>query len=109
MASLFQNETADIGLRNLFEKVSANFAAMPFVPHPVFKQANAQTFAAHFWPGRYCLRDRSKDEARLFEVEPGSRVLARCRWQTNRSEHATLAIWHGMEGSTASAYMMTTA
>src|SRR5439155_207016 len=58
---------------------------------------------------RFRAEDRSQDEARLFEVEPGSRVLALCRWQTNRSEHATLVMWHGMEGSTASAYMMTTA
>src|SRR5437667_8311472 len=109
MTSPLQTETADIGLRDLFEKVSAKFAAAPLVPHRVFTQADAQTIAAHFWPGRYRTPDRSKDEARLFEVEPASRVLARCRWQTNRSEHATLVMWHGMEGSTASAYMMTTA
>src|SRR5207247_4374107 len=58
-------------------------------------------FAAHFWPGRFRARDQSEDELRLFEVEPGSKVLARCRWQANRAEHPTLVMWHGMEGSTA--------
>ena len=109
MASPFQTETPDPGPRILFDTVSAKFAATPFVPHRLFRQADAQTFAAYLWPGRFRAQDRSQDEARLFEVEPGSRVLALCRWQTNRSEHATLVMWHGMEGSTASAYMMTTA
>jgi len=45
----------------------------------------------------------------LFQVEPGSQILARCRWQPNRAEHSTLLMWHGMEGSTASAYMVSTA
>jgi predicted alpha/beta-fold hydrolase len=61
------------------------------------------------WPGRRPLRENTGDEERLFEVEPGSRVLARCRWHANRAEHPALVMWHGMEGSTASSYMMTTA
>ena len=105
----FQTEAADANLRALFEKVSAKIAATPFFPHRILKQADAQTLSGHFWPGRYRSKDRSKDEARLFEVEPGSRVLAHCRWQPNRSEQGTLVMWHGMEGSTRSAYMMTTA
>jgi predicted alpha/beta-fold hydrolase len=54
-------------------------------------------------------RDRTGDEERLFQVEAGSQVMARCRWQSNRTEHPTLVMWHGMEGSTASAYMVSTA
>src|SRR5207253_9964717 len=46
---------------------------------------------------------------RLFQVESGSQVLARCRWQPDRTEHPTLLIWHGMEGSTASSYMLSAA
>jgi uncharacterized protein len=63
----------------------------------------------HFWPGRVNARENTQDEARLFQVEPESQVLAYCRWQTDRLEHPTLVMWHGMEGSTASAYMLTTA
>jgi predicted alpha/beta-fold hydrolase len=94
---------------NLLEKVNREFKTRPFVPHPTFKQGDAQTIGAHLWPGRFRARENTRDEARLFQVEPGSRVLARCRWQANRIEHATLVMWHGMEGSTASAYMLTTA
>src|SRR5438128_11359292 len=95
--------------RSLLAKVATQFDTKPFIPHPVFKPGDAQTIGAHFWPGRFRARDLTHDEERLFEVEPGSRVLARCRWQPNRTEHPTLVMWHGMEGSTASAYMLATA
>src|SRR2546430_1128503 len=94
---------------NLLEQVARDFKTRPFVPHRIFKQGDAQTIAVHLWPGRVSARENTKDEARLFQVEPGSQVLAYCRWQANRLEHATLVMWHGMEGSTASAYMLTTA
>lgn len=78
-----------------------------FVPHRVFQRGDPQTLAAYLWPLRP--PDRTGDEERLFQVGPGSRVLARCRWQPNRTEDPTLVMWHGMEGSTASAYMVSTA
>src|SRR2546428_3195497 len=95
--------------RSLLAKVATQFDTKTFIPHPVFKHGGAQTIGAHFWPGRFRARDITHDEERLFEVEPGSRVLARCRWQANRAEHSTLVMWHGIEGSTASPYMLTTA
>ncbi len=101
-----QDETS---VSNLLEKVNRDFKTSPFVPHRIFKQGDAQTIAVHLWPGRVSARENTRDEARLFQVEPGSQVLAYCRWQANRHEHATLVMWHGMEGSTASAYMLTTA
>ena len=94
---------------NLLEQIDRDFKSRPFVPHPIFKQGDAQTIAVHLWPGRVRARENTRDEARLFQVEPESQVLAYCRWQANRLEHATLVMWHGMEGSTASAYMLTTA
>jgi predicted alpha/beta-fold hydrolase len=96
-------------LRSLLSQANDDFKARPFVPHRLFKQGDAQTIGAYLWPGRLRLRDRNGDEERMFEVEPESRVLARCRWQPNRAEHPTLVVWHGMEGSIASAYMLTTA
>lgn len=100
------NETR---VSNLLSRIAADFATKPFIPHRIFKQGDAQTIGAHFWPGRWRVRDRTGDEERLFEVEPGSQVLARCRWQTDRMEHPTLVLWHGMEGSSASGYMLITA
>jgi predicted alpha/beta-fold hydrolase len=89
--------------------VAADFKSKPFVPPRALTQGDLQTIAAYCWPGRFKPRDTTGDEERLFEVEPDSRVLARCRWQANRTDHATLVMWHGMEGSTESAYMLTTA
>ncbi len=93
----------------LLERVARDFKSKPFVPYRIFKQGDAQTLVAYVWPGRIRPRESATDKVRLFQVEPGSQVLARCRWQSDRAKHPTLIIWHGMEGSTASAYMLTTA
>ena len=93
----------------LLHQIDLDFKFRPFVPHRVFKQGDAQTIAVHLWPGRVSARENTRDEAWLFRVEPHSQVLAYCRWQFDRLEHPTLVMWHGMEGSTASAYMLTTA
>ena len=45
----------------------------------------------------------------MFDVEPAVQVLAHCRWQDKRHEHPTVVIWHGMEGSAQSIYMIATA
>ncbi len=93
----------------LLDQIARDFRSRPFVPFRIFKQGDAQTLVAYVWPGRIRPRENTTDEVRLFQVEPGSQVLARCRWQSDRAKHPTLVIWHGMEGSTASAYMLTTA
>jgi len=95
--------------RVLIEKIKRQIKTRPFVPHRLFKRGDLQTLVAYFWPGRFSSRDLTGDEERLFEVEPGSQVLARCRWQMNAAEQPTILIWHGLGGSTASAYMLTTA
>ncbi len=90
-------------------RVATVFAAKAFKPHSVFKRGNAQTLAAWAWPQRFRVKPSPPDEQRLFEVEPGVKVLAQCRWQKDRRKHATVVIWHGMEGSTSSIYMIATA
>ena len=99
----------DASPADLLDRVAADFKAKPFVPPRFLTQGDLQTIVAYCWPGRFKPRDTTGDEERLFEVEPGSLVLARCRWHANRAGHATLVMWHGMEGSTESAYMLTTA
>src|SRR5204862_4920690 len=42
-------------------------------------------------------------------VTADSKVLARCRWHAQRLDHPTLVMWHGIEGSITSAYMLSTA
>ena len=83
--------------------------AKPFTPHPLFRSGHAQTLAAFGWPRRRRLRELRSDEARLFQVEPEVRVLVHCRWQSDRRAHPTLLLVHGLEGSSESIYMLSTA
>src|SRR5437660_4180616 len=99
----------ETSITELLERVASDFKTKPFISYRLLKQGDAQTIGAYLWPRRFHSSDRTGDEERLFEVEPGSQVLARCRWQINRKEQPTFVIWHGMEGSTASAYMLTMA
>src|SRR5207245_375391 len=52
------------------------------------------------------LRKIPADEERLFELAPDVKVLAHCRWLPDRKSHPTIVIWHGIEGSTSSVYMV---
>lgn len=108
-ASLSSQEPREHAVLALLEQVAREFKTRPFIPHRFFKQGDAQTIGAYLWPGRFRSRDRTGDEERVFEVEPGTKVLARCRWQPEREQRPVFVIWHGMEGSTASGYMLTTA
>src|SRR5258706_16213556 len=99
----------EASISSLLKRIAAEFESKPFIPHRLLKQGDAQTLGAYLWPRRFRLRDHTGDEERLFEVEPGSQVLAHCRWQPHRTEQPTFVIWHGMEGSTASSYMLATA
>src|SRR4051794_30458840 len=102
---MFLTESASASLLRLAGELSSK----PFIPPRVLSQGNVQTLSAYFWPGRFRSRDTSGDEERLFEVEPGTKVLARCRWQPDRLNHATVVLWHGLESSSAAAYMVATA
>lgn len=90
-------------------RLRADFDSKPFIPSRFLSQGDLHTLAAFFWPGRFRSRDLTGDEERLFEVEPGIKVLGRCRWHANPIEHATLIMWHGIEGSSSAAYMLSTA
>jgi predicted alpha/beta-fold hydrolase len=94
---------------NRLTRLRAELDSKPFVPARFLAQGDLQTMAAYFWPGRFRSRDLTGDQERLFEVEPGSRVLGRCRWQPNRTACPTLVMWHGIEGSSSAAYMLSTA
>ena len=89
-------------------RVARVFAANSFQPHRLFKNGHAQTIAAYAWPRRFRFASE-RDQERLFEVAPGVKVLAHCRWQANASNQPTLVVWHGIEGSTSSNYMQATA
>src|SRR3712207_3184180 len=66
--------------------VARAFASKPFAPHPLFRGPHAQTIVSskHFPRQRAFRREGAFDESRLFEVEPGTSVLLRCRWQRDK-------------------------
>jgi uncharacterized protein len=92
-------------VRSLLAHTSQLFAARPFTPHPIFKNRHAQTLGAFAWPRRYRFQSPT-DEERIFEVATDVKVLGHCRWQQDPLEPPTIIIWHGIEGSTASTYMI---
>jgi hypothetical protein len=91
--------------------VARAFARKPFTPHPLFAGPHAQTIVSSMhYPRRKSLRpDRALYESRLVEVEPGTSVLLRCRWQEERRDAPTLLLLHGLEGSSDSLYVLGTA
>ena len=97
-------------VQTFLKTVAESFAAKPFKAHSVLSGGHAQTLGAYAWPRRYRFQRFSNiDESRLFEVEQGVRVLGHCRWQPRPAESPTIILWHGIEGSTASVYMIATA
>jgi len=84
--------------------VAQAFAEKPFTSHPIFKGGHAQTIASWAWPRRSQFKEN--DEERLFQVSANVKVLAHCRWQALAKDRPTVVLWHGMEGSTASIYML---
>src|SRR6266536_3477971 len=70
-------DAAALRARAFLARVSQGFEKTPFVPHKLFRGGHTQTMAAYFWPRPYRLNSPA-DEERLFEVEPGAKVLAHC-------------------------------
>jgi predicted alpha/beta-fold hydrolase len=62
------------------------------------------TLASTFWPRKFPTLGASV--RREFEVEPGSRILAKCHWQAEPKLGPTLVLLHGLEGSSESGYML---
>jgi predicted alpha/beta-fold hydrolase len=62
------------------------------------------TLASAFWPRKFPKLGASA--RREFEVEPGSRILAKCHWQVEPKLRPTLVLLHGLEGSSESGYML---
>ena len=91
------------GAHDALREIERALKHKPFRPHPLLRSGHAQTIGGQFWPRRLQrLHTFEHDEPRTFEVEPGVRVLAHCRWQTARREHPTLVVMHGLEGSSDS-------
>lgn len=101
-------KTGELATREFLSRVKRSFERKPFQAHRLFGGGHAQTLAAYAWPYRYRFKP-AVDEERLFAVDSQTRVLAHCRWHSEPRQHPTMVMWHGMEGSTASGYMPSTA
>lgn len=106
---LFQHRAQQDSPPTFLKKIAQKLKAKPFEPHPALTSGHAQTLAACYWPRFYLKRAHLKDESRIFEVEPGVRLLAHCRWQKERRSHPTILLAHGLEGASTSVYMLGTA
>jgi predicted alpha/beta-fold hydrolase len=74
-----------------------------FEPHPFLKNGHLMTIASAFVPRRF---DIPPAEARLFQVDPESQLLAHCHWQPGKHNDApVIVIVHGLEGSSDSNYV----
>ncbi len=79
------------------------FPMTAFEPHPLLRNPHVATVIAALWPRRLCRLQAATE--RLFDVEPGTRLLAKCHWQRNPQHHPTLVLVRGLEGSSESHYM----
>ena len=78
-----------------------------FEPHRWLRNKHLMTLAGALLPRRTPGLRRADD--RPFEVEPGTQLLARCHWQREPRRSPTLALVHGLEGSSESGYIRTLA
>jgi uncharacterized protein len=77
-----------------------------FMPRRWLRGGHAQTLAGNFLPRTNRL---APPEERLFSLEDGAQVRCHCHWQGQRESATTLVIVHGLEGSSASQYVIGTA
>lgn len=79
------------------------FSPDPYVPPAALRNGHCMTIYAWARPRRF---PRLPDaEARLFDVAPKTRVLAKCHWQREPARHPTLLLLHGLEGSADAHYV----
>ena len=74
-----------------------------YIPKRGLRNGHVMTLYAWGRPRRFPGLPAPED--RYFDVEPGTRVLAHCHWQTDRARHPALLALHGLEGSSMAHYM----
>ena len=72
---------------------------------PLFSNGHVQTIAARYWPAGINLK-KYPVESRVFETEPGVKVLTHCHFHSRLKERETVVIVHGLEGSSHSPYVL---
>lgn len=77
------------------------FEPIPFQPR--FSSGHVQTVFA--WARSRTFARLPAPIPRFFDVAPESRVLAHCHWHARPSDHPTLLLLHGLDGSSHAHYM----
>jgi uncharacterized protein len=76
----------------------------PFRPHPLLRNGHMMTIAAVFLRRQFVL---PRAEERCFQVDANSKILGHCHWQAGQDRDTpVLVLVHGLEGSSASNYML---
>jgi predicted alpha/beta-fold hydrolase len=70
---------------------------------PRFTSGHVQTLYA--WARRRTFPRLPDPDTRYFDVADEARVLAHCHWHPRRTEHPTLLLLHGLEGSSQAHYI----
>ena len=70
---------------------------------PRFTSGHVQTLYA--WARRRAFPRLPDPDTRYFDVADDARVLAHCHWHPRRTEHPTLLLLHGLEGSSQAHYI----
>jgi len=82
-------------------RTDVRFESLPYRPR--FTGGHKQTLYAWAKPRRFPRLPAPAE--RLFRVAPDAAVTAHCHWHERRSEHPTLILLHGLEGSSTAHYM----
>jgi predicted alpha/beta-fold hydrolase len=101
-SAIFQHGAAHITITE--SKHGVCYPTRAFEPHTLLRNPHLAAVVAAFWPRK--LSRLPAPTERLFEVEPATRLLAKCHWQRDPRRHPTLVLVHGLEGSSESRYML---
>jgi uncharacterized protein len=72
---------------------------------PLIRSGDWQTILAHLWPA-HVNHKHYPCKTRLFETEPGVRIVAHCHQAPEVRSTDTVLIIHGLEGSSTSPYVV---
>lgn len=83
----------------------------PFTAPEALHNGHLMTIIGTQRPRRFSLHDSGSAllEKREFQTESHTRVVAYCHWQPERTNHPTILVIHGLEGSADANYVLGTA
>lgn len=86
------------------QRLSPRLPIREFEVHRWLRNRHWMTIVAEYWPRNFSALSQATE--RLFEVEVGTRLLAKCHWHPMPRQHSTLVLVHGLEGSSESRSML---